>query len=56
MKKLNINFLKINILFKGIKYDKSYKENQKRDFPGGPVGKTPHLQCRVPRFDPWLGN
>ena len=27
-----------------------------RDFPGGPVGKTLHSQCRVPRFDPWSGN
>ena len=28
----------------------------KRDFPGGPVAKTPHSQCRGPRFDPWLRN
>ena len=27
-----------------------------RDFPGGPVGKTPQSQCRGPRFDPWSGN
>ena len=27
-----------------------------RDFPGGPVGKTPRSQCRGPRFDPWSGN
>ena len=27
-----------------------------RDFPGGPVGKTLHSQCRGPEFDPWLGN
>ena len=27
-----------------------------RDFPGGPVGKTPHSQCRGPEFDPWSGN
>ena len=24
-----------------------------RDFPGGPVGKTPRSQCRGPGFDPW---
>ena len=27
-----------------------------RDFPGGPVGKTLHSQCRGPGFDPWSGN
>ena len=26
------------------------------DFPGGPVAKTPHPQCRGPRFHPWSGN
>ena len=26
-----------------------------RDFPGGPVAKTPHSQCRGPRFTPWSG-
>ena len=28
----------------------------KSDFPGGPVAKIPHSQCREPRFDPWSGN
>ena len=28
----------------------------KWDFPGGPVVKTPHSQCRGHGFDPWLGN
>ena len=23
------------------------------DFPGGPVAKTLHSQCRGPEFDPW---
>ena len=25
-------------------------------FPGGTVVKTPHSQCRGPRFNPWSGN
>ena len=24
------------------------------DFPGGPVVKTPHLQCKEPGLDPWV--
>ena len=27
-----------------------------RDFPGGPVVKTPHSQCRGHGFHPWSGN
>ena len=27
-----------------------------RDFPGGPVAKTPCFQYRGPRFHPWLGS
>ena len=27
-----------------------------RDFPGGPVVKTPSFHCRGHRFDPWPGN
>ena len=27
-----------------------------RDFPGGPMAKTPCSQCRGPGFSPWLGN
>ena len=27
-----------------------------RDFPGGPVAKSPSSQCRGPGFDPWSGN
>ena len=27
-----------------------------RDFPGGPVVKSPCFQCRGWGFDPWLGN
>ena len=27
-----------------------------RDFPGGPVAKILHSQCRGPEFGPWSGN
>ena len=27
-----------------------------RDFPGGPMVKTPCFQCRGCRFNPWWGN
>ena len=27
-----------------------------RHFPSGPVAKTPHSQCKGPRFNPWSGN
>ena len=27
-----------------------------RDFPGGPVDKTPRSQCRRPGFNPWSRN
>ena len=29
---------------------------KKGDFPGGPVAKTLHNQCRGHRFNPWSGN
>ena len=29
---------------------------QKRNFPAGPVGRTPSSQCKGPGFIPWLGN
>ena len=32
------------------------RRTQPRDFPGGPVAKTPRSQCRGPGFDPWSGN
>ena len=32
------------------------QETPFRDFPGGPVAKTPGFQCRGTRFDPWSGN
>ena len=35
---------------------KFFKKKTKRDFPGDTVAKTPHSQCRGPRFDSWSGN
>jgi len=32
------------------------KIHSPKDFPGGPMAKTPHSQYRGPRCDPWLGN
>ena len=29
---------------------------RRRDFPGGPVVKTPRFHCRERRFNPWSGN
>ena len=39
-------------------YNSIYIKNIKLpgDFPGGPVGKTPHFQCRGHQFSPWCGN
>jgi len=31
-------------------------QNTVKDFPGGPLAKTPCSQCRGPRFKPWSGN
>ena len=35
---------------------KKKKEGISRDFPGGPMAKTPRSQGRRPGFDPWSGN
>ena len=32
------------------------KKSTNRDFPGGPVVKTPSFQCRGHGFNPWSGN
>ena len=32
------------------------KQSQSREFPGDPVVRTLHFQCRRLRFDPWSGN
>ena len=34
----------------------SLTKTQVRDFPDGPVVKTPHFHCRGRGFDPWSGN
>ena len=36
-------------------YDESFQEAS-RDFPGGPVVKTPCFHCRGCRLDSWLGS
>ena len=36
--------------------NKSLKISRHWDFPGGPVVKALHSQCRGPRFSPWTGN
>ena len=33
----------------------SLKKHCGRDFPGGPVAKSPCSQYRGPGFDPWSG-
>ena len=39
-----------------VKYHSLTEHTRTRDFPGGPVAKTPRSQCRGPRFNPWSGN
>ena len=34
----------------------SHRKTSFRDFPGGPVVRTPHFHCRGHRVDPWSGN
>ena len=36
-------------------YTYRYRKFSNGDFPGGPVTKTLHSQCRGTRFNPWLG-
>ena len=33
----------------------NYQESEKREFPGGPVLRTSHFQCREHGFDNGLG-
>ena len=51
----------LEVLAKAIRQEKEKKnhpdeEGISRDFPGGPVAKTSHSQCREPRFGPWSGS
>ena len=34
----------------------AFKKESGREFPGGPVVKTPHFHCRAHGLDPWWGN
>ena len=34
----------------------TYYQKKSGDFPGGPVAKALHSQCRGPGFNPWSGN
>ena len=34
----------------------SISRYRRRDFPGGPVARTPYSQCRGSGFNPWSGN
>ena len=59
-------FLKNTLVFFSVKsessssgnscVDKVSSESELGDFPGVPVAKTPHYQCRGPRLDPWSRN
>ena len=49
------NETKKNFSF-NMKKQNMIQKHMKRDFPGGPVIKTLHFQCRGGRFNPWSGN
>ena len=38
-----------------MEYYSAIIKNKVLGFPGGPVAKTPHSQCRGPGFDSWSG-
>ena len=53
----NINiYLEYDMLLNIVEINSHFKILVLRNFPGGPVAKTSHSQCRRPRFDPWPGN
>ena len=48
--------IKINLVIPQYKIKSLKKRKKKRqtcDFPGGPVVKPPHTQCKGPGFNPW---
>ena len=49
------NETKKNFSF-NMKKQNMIQKHIKRDFPGGPVIKSLHFQCRGGRFNPWSGN
>ena len=62
-----VGFSKVDENSNFVACEEKKKKNQKlsimqpvklkdRDFPGGPVAKTPHFQCTGCGFDPWWGN
>ena len=51
---LNISFCHTVIL--SIKKKKEKRTSSVVDFPGSPVVKIPHFQCRGQGLDPWSGN
>ena len=54
---LNLNYLEASTLLTPdtFREERQFKYHW-RNFPGGPVAKTPHSQCRGSGFDPWSGN
>ena len=48
---------RVNI-WQGVSEDLTFevKRNSLRNFPGGPVVKTPCFHCRGQGFDPWSGD
>ena len=53
---VSLHLLSISPQFNKGKEEKGEEGTEKRDFPGGPVAKTPLSQCRGPGFDPLSGN
>ena len=51
----SIHLFILQILVKGLQC-KVLTEEMNRDFPSGPVVKTPHFSYRGQGFDPWSGN
>ena len=55
-KRLAMRFLKKKKVGGFAQLETRYQDLNERDFPGGPVAKTPSSQCKGPGFDPWSGN